>query len=173
MRYHLRSLVPRHREAQKLQDLRDPSKVSYTIPDSSFLAHLSPIEEINSLISTTGQVHSRLFYPKKDDFRQHYGSRNSIAIRLPGESLIQTLLKEFNAPLLSSSVNLSGESAAQNSKDLNKEFKDQLDFCIEPEASSKSLASTIVNGLTSPPQILRQGELKLRSSMTSQGKDCV
>ena len=89
------------------------------------------------------------------------GSHHSIAIRMPGKSPIQSLLNLHNAPLLSTSANLSSEPIFQSKETIPNTILKHCDF-IEPMPSEQTnQASTIISCLKWPPTCLRQGSIQI------------
>ncbi len=86
------------------------------------------------------------------------GSKTTIAIRYPKQPLLKQILSTLKTPLISTSANLSGETS------LSDQLLNKIDFTYgNIEKNESNIASTIVDGTTSPVNILRQGTLKIPS----------
>lgn len=70
----------------------------------------------------------------------------SLAIRVTKEKFSQELCKRFRKALVSTSANISGESAPANFDDISEEIKDGVDYIVKyrQEDTSKSKASSII-----------------------------
>lgn len=83
------------------------------------------------------------------------GQSKTIAIRCPNHPMLSKLLKKLNQPLISTSANLSGETAISN------KILKAVDFTYGNIKNCKNQASTIVDATTSPMKILREGSLSI------------
>jgi L-threonylcarbamoyladenylate synthase len=70
----------------------------------------------------------------------------SIGIRIPQDDFCQTLLRKFKKPLVSTSANISGQTAPANFNSISKEIKTAVDFIINyrQDDHSKSQPSSII-----------------------------
>ena len=82
--------------------------------------------------------------------------KNTIAIRMPDDVFVLSLIQKVGKPLLVTSANLSGGANTSNTQ----EVLDQLDgriACVVDGASGGSVASTIIDITTDELKILREG----------------
>lgn len=61
----------------------------------------------------------------------------SIAIRIPKDKFCNNLIKKFDKPIISSSVNISGESFPFFFNDIKKEILDQADYKVSLRLNEK------------------------------------
>ena len=61
----------------------------------------------------------------------------SIAIRIPKDKFCNNLIKKFDKPIISSSVNISGESFPFLFNDIKKEILDQADYKVSLRLNEK------------------------------------
>ena len=80
----------------------------------------------------------------------------NVGIRISDLKLVQDLINEVGKPLLVPSANKSGEPPLNNSGDVYKIFKDEIDAVIEGESTSKT-PSTIVIMDNDEYHLIRQG----------------
>ena len=94
---------------------------------------------------------------KKDTVADYVtNGKNTIAIRMPDDSFVLSLIQKVGKPLLVTSANLSGGENTSNTQ----EVLDQLDgriACVVDGASGGSVASTIIDITTDTLKILREG----------------
>ncbi len=83
----------------------------------------------------------------------------SIALRIPDEKLICSLIDELGAPLATTSANIHNMPAPHSFDELDERLVEQVDFLIDGGACKKDDASTIVSFMSEVPEILRQGSL--------------
>jgi L-threonylcarbamoyladenylate synthase len=70
----------------------------------------------------------------------------SIGIRVPNDDFCQRLIQRFKKPLVSTSANISGESAPQSFNEISPEIIESVDYVVEwrQEDYTKSQASSIL-----------------------------
>ena len=84
----------------------------------------------------------------------------SIGIRIPDSDIPRQIAKEFDSPLVATSVNISGQEALKKMDEIKREFSDKVDMIIDIGnigVTNKS-ASTVVSLLNEKPKILREGD---------------
>lgn len=86
---------------------------------------------------------------------------NSIGIRVPNHNLVLELIKLFDSPLAVSSANISGQWNPLNTDSISREVINSADYVIDGGTCLLGKPSTVVDFRTSPPHILRQGNVKL------------
>jgi L-threonylcarbamoyladenylate synthase len=70
---------------------------------------------------------------------------NSIGIRIPKDSFCYNLLSQFKKPIVSTSVNMSGDDFAVCFEDINKSILQEVDFAVNLRRNEKLVkASKII-----------------------------
>jgi len=82
-------------------------------------------------------------------------------IRVPDNKFIQDLLAETGEPIISTSVNYSGQPPMNSIEEIIKEFEDKVDLIVDAGVLPPSLPSTIIDLSTGTPRLIRQGQLKV------------
>jgi len=82
----------------------------------------------------------------------------TVGLRLPASVQLRALITAVGAPIVSTSVNISGEAAATVLSDVSREILDQVDFVYE-EQKYFTLPSCVVDLTMDPPRLLRSGRL--------------
>lgn len=95
--------------------------------------------------------------PNVDRF--YTNGKDTIALRIPNDATLLSILKQLPAPLMVSSANLSGEPAALNQEQAIAMLPN-LDGILEG-ACKELQASTIVDCTKEMPTILREGPISL------------
>jgi len=85
------------------------------------------------------------------------GGRNTIALRHSSAPIAQALVETLNAPLTSTSANLSGHPPAQSAQEAHTQLGKHLDLILDGGASPQATPSTVLNLTTEKPTILRAG----------------
>ena len=85
------------------------------------------------------------------------GGRNTIAIRIPDFKPIIDLMRLLKQPLLSTSVNVSGQPSITSLDQLDDGFKRNIDFCFDGIKPRYGVESTLVDLSVFPFKIIRQG----------------
>ena len=83
-------------------------------------------------------------------------------IRVPDSQFIQNLLNEVGQPIISTSVNYSGHQPLTSIEEIIKEFEDKVDLIVDAGVLPPSLPSTIIDLSKGIPQLVRQGQLKVK-----------
>lgn len=87
---------------------------------------------------------------------------DTIGVRIPNNKIALDILKNFEHPLATTSVNVSGNLPGIELEDFLEEFKDKVDIIIDGGKSKIGIASTIVRiDENSKINILRKGSIKL------------
>ncbi len=88
------------------------------------------------------------------------GPDNSIAVRWSSHPLLNEIAKTLSTPLISTSANLSSQPPTQIALNLAPEILAQTDLLIIADSNNLDpLPSTIIDARTTPPTIIRQGEV--------------
>ncbi len=82
-------------------------------------------------------------------------------IRVPDNRFIQKLLAEIGRPIISTSVNCSGQSPITSIEEIIREFEDKVDLIVDAGQLPKSLPSTIIDISAGTPRLIREGQLKV------------
>lgn len=71
---------------------------------------------------------------------------NTIAIRLTKDEFCKRLINKINAPLVSTSANVSGEPSPANYSEISNKIKEKVDYIVplRQEGKEKSQASSII-----------------------------
>ena len=83
-------------------------------------------------------------------------------IRVPDNKFIQNLLNTLGQPVISTSVNYSGQSPMTSIVEIIKEFEDKVDLIVDAGVLPPSLPSTIIDLSHGTPRLVRQGQLKVK-----------
>ena len=87
---------------------------------------------------------------------------DTIGVRIPNNKIALEILNNFEYPLATTSVNISGNLPGIELQDFLEEFKDKVDIIIDGGKSKIGIASTIVRiDENSKINILRKGSIKL------------
>ena len=82
-------------------------------------------------------------------------------IRVPDNQFIQDILKKVGQPIISTSVNYSGQSPMTSIEEIIDEFENKVDLIVDAGVLPPSLPSTIIDISTGIPRLVRQGQLKV------------
>ncbi len=93
------------------------------------------------------------------------GNDRSICVRIPNHPQTLELLQSVNIPLISTSVNLSGEDPINCYSDIVKYFTDKVDLIISDDyqnINSTRVPSTIIDARGGDIKIIRNGLIKIK-----------
>lgn len=88
-----------------------------------------------------------------------FGKSKTIAVRIPDCSICLEMIKETGFPLVSTSANLSGESASTNAEAVAAIFGQELDIIIDGGTTPEKRPSTLVDITKNPAKIIREGAI--------------
>lgn len=81
----------------------------------------------------------------------------TVALRVPDSPFLRDLILSLDAPVYSTSVNISGSPALWRIADIRREFEAAVDLVVDAGDLPAGVASTIVDATSRPLRILRQG----------------
>jgi len=81
----------------------------------------------------------------------------TIGIRMPANNICLEIVKKLEHPIISTSLNISGQQVLTNPHQLNKEMQNKIDLIIDANSLSAE-PSTVIDFTQDPPVILRQGQ---------------
>jgi len=84
--------------------------------------------------------------------------QETAAFRIPGNTFCQKLLKKIKLPLISTSVNRSGQEPLNNPEEIKKEFS-EVDAIFYSEQKSLPVSSTIIDLRYEQPVLVREGAI--------------
>lgn len=143
----LRDLDERHNFTLLCRDLSDIATYAKVDNATYRLLKTHTPGPYTFILAATGEVPRRILHPK----------RKTIGIRVPDHAICQALLAELGEPLLTTTLQLPGESEPLNDpEDIRERLGSRLDLIID--GGFGTLEPTTVVDLTGPsPQVLRQG----------------
>ncbi|MBS1256329.1 MAG: Threonylcarbamoyl-AMP synthase [Deltaproteobacteria bacterium] len=113
---------------------------------------------INNLIEVFWPGPLTLILECKHDLPEHLKNNSgTLAVRFSSSHAVQRLVEIGECPIIGTSANRSGFPACSSAKKVETQLKDQVDLVIDGGETSGNLASTIVNCLTEPFKIVRNG----------------
>ncbi len=143
----LRELDERHNFTLLCRDLSDIA--TYAKVDNSTYRLLKTYTPgaYTFILAATGEVPRRLLHPK----------RKTIGIRVPDHAICQALLVELGEPLLTSTLQLPGETEPLNDPEIIKEIMgSRLDLIIDGGAGTLE-PTTVVDLTGERPVVMRVG----------------
>ena len=84
----------------------------------------------------------------------------TVAFRIPQNDFCQALLKEIGQPLISTSVNRSGQKPANNFDELKQNFLEEVNSIIFSSEPVNQISSIIIDLTTEKPKLIREGSIK-------------
>lgn len=86
------------------------------------------------------------------------GEKGTIGLRMPDNELLLKILRKLNSGVVASSANFSGQPIPKTMTQIDSSLIKLSDLLVTGKAGG-SLASTVIDLTSKPPQILRQGIL--------------
>lgn len=97
-----------------------------------------------------------LIFPTKEVGKILSGGRKNLGVRIPNNRFMLKLLKEINAPVFTTSVNVSNEKSAKNVDEALK-FDGVADIIVDGGQCKFSFESTVIDMIGFPYVIVRKG----------------
>jgi L-threonylcarbamoyladenylate synthase len=76
------------------------------------------------------------------------GSYKTIAVRVSAHPQVIALCNTFNKPIVSTSANLAGQTAANTWQEVQQQFADKIDYLLKSNSIQQKTPSKIINGLS-------------------------
>lgn len=122
--------------------------------------YVSSINDIeNKLIDELWPGALTIIFNKKNVSDLLTGGLDTVGIRYPDNELLINIMNELNVPLLSTSVNVSGDASATCIDNINESILNNVDYVYDV-GECKGEASTIVAVKDSELRVLREGSIK-------------
>jgi|AntAceMinimDraft_16_1070373.scaffolds.fasta_scaffold01820_6 tRNA threonylcarbamoyl adenosine modification protein (Sua5/YciO/YrdC/YwlC family) len=92
---------------------------------------------------------------------KHITQNGKVAFRIPTDELLREFIEEFDEPIISTSVNKSGEKPVQNLEEISTGFESWFDFAIllNDVQQSNNLPSTIIEFSDDKLNLIREGRI--------------
>jgi L-threonylcarbamoyladenylate synthase len=103
-----------------------------------------------------------LVLPKTDSLPAYLASEPNIAIRVPDHPACLALIQHLGNPIIGTSANISGQSAALTAEEVGQQLGGKIDFIINGGKCPGGKESTVVDATCEMPVILRQGIISSR-----------
>ena len=85
----------------------------------------------------------------------------TVGVRVPADESVRELVRECGGALTATSANPSGREPARTAKQVTDYFGDRVDLVIDGGEVTATEASTVLDVITSPPRIIREGAIKI------------
>ena len=85
------------------------------------------------------------------------GGRKNIAVRIPDNKVLLSIIKEMNCPLIGTSANISGKENCRCLSDLDKKILKNVDIIIDGGVVKLGKPSTVLDVSKFPYLVIREG----------------
>ncbi len=82
---------------------------------------------------------------KRDNLAKNISPNNSVAVRMPDSEMFLKIIKKLNKPLVSTSLNISGNIQITNLENIDKIFKTKPDLIVDAGILKKKKPSKIID----------------------------
>ena len=97
----------------------------------------------------------------------------TVGLRIPDHSLARQLIRISGTPITGTSCNLTGQPPVSNAIDVDQQFGEKIDFCIDSPCGSNTAPSTVISYANDTLSILRLGAISIASIKNTIGKNVV
>lgn len=139
--------------------------------DNPLIVHISNIEMLDDLVKKVGEIESKLmkeFWPgpltivleKKPIIPKIItGGLDTVAIRMPSNTVARELIEYSGCPIAAPSANVSGKPSGTLVEDIIDELDGKVDYVIDGGKVDIGLESTVVRVVDGVVHILRPGKV--------------
>ena len=147
-------------EIYKLKGREKTKTLLLNLPNITEIKKIAHISNLESLLLENFNELTLIVKVKQNTHLSPYTIKNNeIGVRIPKNKTLQTILREINTPLISTSCNKSGEPACTTDEMANKIFP-QITILQSNELLSGT-PSTIIKVIDNQIEVLRQGTLTI------------
>lgn len=147
-------------EIYKLKGREKTKTLLLNLPSITEIKKIAHISNLESLLLENFNELTLIVKVKQNTHLSPYTIKNNeIGVRIPKNKTLQTILREINTPLISTSCNKSGEPACTTDEMANKIFP-QITILQSNELLSGT-PSTIIKVIDNQIEVLRQGTLTI------------
>jgi len=143
-------------------------EIKHRSESNPFPLLIADVKQLNALAEPIPELAwflARQFWPggvtlvlsRIDSVPAHLASGPSIAVRIPNHPTCLALLQHLARPLIGTSANLSGQSAALTADEVRQQLGDRIDLIIDGGECPGGKESTVLDITREPPVVLRQG----------------
>jgi L-threonylcarbamoyladenylate synthase len=128
--------------------------------DFESLVHITP--QAKTLMQKHWPGPLTIIFPLKNNTLSAHVTcgQNTVAIRMPNDTLCNTLCEHAGGLITSTSANISGQPVKNSAREILAEFEDgAFDFLLDSGEVQNTLPSTIVDATTQNIVVLRQGSV--------------
>jgi L-threonylcarbamoyladenylate synthase len=93
--------------------------------------------------------------------KEHIIKQDTIAVRIPQNDFCLKLLKEISRPLISTSVNRSGENPLNQIDQIVNDYLQEVDAIFFNAETTEHKSSTIIDLTSKQPKLIREGSINL------------
>ena len=152
----------------------DIKKRSLNNPLLVLISSYDMLDEVAQVPNEIGKKLMDKFWPgpltiilhrKENDkvFKSTDSIGDEIGVRMINESVVNTLIKNTNVPLVAPSANITGQKPSTKIKDIIRDFNNKVDYIIDSGDIENPIASTIVKVEDNEIYIQREGRIRKES----------
>ena len=137
-------------------------KVKGRQKSQAFPILVSDTEQVKKIavINPTAKKLIKKFWPGGLTVILESKSSGKLGFRMPNSDIVRNLIKAVGKPIIGTSANFHGKPTPKSFDELDKKFTQQADMVLIGDCLL-SIESTVVDTTVSPPEILRQGAVKI------------
>ena len=153
---------------QRIFDLKKRQKQKkgfiVLLPDKSWLQkyNIEYKPKFERLLQQYWPGNFTVVFSDKKGFFSHLSAEKTVAIRVPTSLFLRDFILELNQPIISTSINFSGESEVNDLTKIRQEKRGWFDFEVFPSEieNFQSQISTIIDATGNEIKLLREGSIK-------------
>lgn len=132
------------------------------LPFPILLSDQSQLNEI-ALVTPLARDLVKRYWPGGLTVILNLKSKNQkVGFRIPNNQTVQELIRQSGTPIIGTSANLHGKTPVKNSKNLDPQIVELVDYVIEG-GCEEGIESTVVDATGKKPVFIRDGAVTVRS----------
>lgn len=153
-----------------LSVLKRISEIKGREAQKQFIWLVSDLDNLLNYVEFTNEIHFetlRKIWPAPlsvilnlNDRISNLLNQKTVAVRIPANNFCKNLLKEISRPLISTSVNKTGENPLNQADQIINEYSGKVDAILFHPESLERKFSTIIDLTSNQPKLIREGSIK-------------
>jgi L-threonylcarbamoyladenylate synthase len=129
--------------------------------EKAFISLIPDVSWLERFTDTCLPVSLRDIWPARLTIIFPHRKAGTIALRVPEDAFLRHLIVALDKPLISTSVNTTGQPPLHKIKDIIGQFEQKVDLVVDSGDLEGALPSTIIDLTSSPPRVVRRGAVHI------------
>jgi L-threonylcarbamoyladenylate synthase len=148
-------------------------RLKHRKPDKPLILLLSNLEQLDNLTQKVSEAAKKMmerFWPgpltmvftASEELKSFLiGNTGRIGVRIPNNLIARKLIDACRIPVTATSANISGQPSARSAQGAIKYFSGSVEMALDGGPSRNEMESTVLDVSTSPPRLIREGQIEV------------